>query len=92
MTRKLTLRTRSGLRFSANEWDFGEIRFYKTLLKVDDLFFCLIILAFDLYRSWRHTFCPVFLSAVRAVAARCKLPFFPPPRPVPKKSRRAQGN
>jgi len=23
-------------------------------------FFCLIILAFDLYRSWRRTFCPVF--------------------------------
>jgi len=44
-------------------------------------FFCLIILAFDLYRSWRRTFCPVFLSAVRAVAARCKLPLCPPPRP-----------
>jgi len=55
-------------------------------------FFCLIILAFDLYRSWRRTFCPVFLSAVRAVAARCKLPLCPPPRPVPKKSRCAQGN
>jgi len=37
--------------------------------------FCLIILAFDLSRSWRRTFCPIFLSAVRAVAARCKLPF-----------------
>ena len=36
MTRKLTLRTRSGLRSSANEWDFREIRFYKTLLKADD--------------------------------------------------------
>jgi len=24
-------------------------------------FFCLIILAFDLYRSWRRTFYPVFL-------------------------------
>jgi len=33
------------------------------------------MLAFDLCRSWRRTFCPVFLSAVRAVAARCKLPF-----------------
>ena len=40
-----------------------------------DFFFCLIILAFDLSRSWRRTFCPVSLSAVRAVAARCKLPF-----------------
>jgi len=39
------------------------------------VFFCLFILAFDLYRSWRRTFCPVSLSAVRAVAARCKLPF-----------------
>jgi len=46
--------------------------------------FCLFILAFDLYRSWRRTFCPVFLSAVRAVAARCKLPFCPPPRPIPR--------
>jgi len=25
-----------------------------------------------------------FLSAVRAVAARCKLPFCPPPKPVPR--------
>jgi len=30
-----------------------------------------------------------FLSAVRAVAARCKHPFCPPPRPVP---RAHQGN
>ena len=36
MTRKLTLRTRSGLRSSANKWDFRQIRFYKTLLKADD--------------------------------------------------------
>jgi len=36
--------------------------------------FCLIILAFGLCRSWRRTFCPVFLSAVRAVASRCKFP------------------
>jgi len=36
MTRKLTLRTRSGLRSSANEWGFREIRFYKTSLKPDD--------------------------------------------------------
>jgi len=43
--------------------------------------FCLIILAYDLSRSWRRTFCPVFLSAVRAVAARCKLPLCPPPGP-----------
>jgi len=28
------------------------------------VFFCLIILVFDLCRSWRRTFCPVFLSAV----------------------------
>jgi len=38
-------------------------------------FFCLFMLAFDLYSSWRRTFCPVFLTAVRAVAARCKLLF-----------------
>jgi len=44
-------------------------------------FFCLIILAYDLSRSWRRTFCPVFLSAVRAVTARCKLPLCPPPSP-----------
>ena len=28
-------------------------------------FFCLFILVYDLYRSWRHTFCPVFLSQER---------------------------
>jgi len=39
------------------------------------ILFCLFILAFDLCRLWRRTFCPVFPSAVRAVAARCKLPF-----------------
>jgi len=39
------------------------------------LFFLLFVLACDLYRSWRRAFCPVFLSAVRAVAALCKLPF-----------------
>jgi len=39
------------------------------------IFFCLSILACDLYRSWRRTFYPIILSAVRAVAARCKLPF-----------------
>jgi len=33
-----------------------------------------------------------FLSAVRAVAARCKLPFCPPPRPVPRKCEAHQGN
>jgi len=44
-------------------------------------FFCLIILAYDLFRSWRRKFCPVFLSAVRAVTARCKLPLCPPPGP-----------
>jgi len=43
--------------------------------RLDEAVFCFFILAFDLYRSWRRTFCPVFLSAVRAVAARCKLPF-----------------
>jgi len=37
--------------------------------------FCLIILAFSLSRLWRRTFYPFFPSAVRAVAARCKLPF-----------------
>jgi len=44
------------------------------LSAVRAVFFCLIILAFDLGRSWRRTFCPVFLSAVRTVAARCKHP------------------
>jgi len=34
--RKLTPKTRSGLRSSANECDFREIRFYKTFLKADD--------------------------------------------------------
>ena len=38
-------------------------------------FFCLFIPACDLYRSWRRAFCPIILSAVRAVAAHCKLPF-----------------
>jgi len=45
------------------------------------LFFGLIILAFSLSRLWRRTFCPFFPSAVRVVAARCKFPFCPPPRP-----------
>ena len=27
-------------------------------------FFCLFILACDLYRSWRQSFCPVFLSGL----------------------------
>ena len=72
--------------------DFSaELLAQATILSNVFFFFGLIILAFDLYRSWRRTFCPVFLSAVRAVAARCKLPFCPPPRPVPRKSRRAQG-
>ena len=44
-------------------------------------FFCLIILAYDLSRSWQRIFCPVFLSAVRAVTAHCKLPLCPPPGP-----------
>jgi len=39
------------------------------------IFFCLFILACDLYRSRRRTFYPIFLCAVRTVAARCKLPF-----------------
>jgi len=47
-------------------------------------FFGLIILAYNLSRSWRRTFCPVFLSAVRAVTARCKLPLCPPPGPPEK--------
>jgi len=38
-------------------------------------FFCLVILAFSPSRLWRRTFSPFFPSAVRAVAARCKLPF-----------------
>ena len=42
---------------------------------MDFLFVCLIIRAFDLCRSWRRTFCPVFLSVVLAVAARSQLPF-----------------
>jgi len=33
-----------------------------------------------------------FLSAVRAVAARCKHPFCPPPRPVPRICDTHQGN
>ena len=45
--------------------------------------FFLFIPAFDLCRSWRRTFCAVFLSAVRALAARCKLPSALAPRPVP---------
>ena len=57
-----------------------------------DFFFCLLILAFDLYRSWRRTFCPVFLSAVRAAAARCKLPLCPPPSPVPRSYDAHQGD
>ena len=34
------------------------------------VFFYLFILACDLYRSWRRTFCPIFLSAVCAVTVR----------------------
>jgi len=49
------------------------------------LFFGLFILAYDLYRSWRRTFCLVFPSAVCAVAAHCKLPFCPPPRHFPRR-------
>jgi len=49
------------------------------------VFFCLIILAFSLSRLWQRTFYPLFPSAVRTVAARCKFPFFPPPRPVPRR-------
>ena len=49
--------------------------FSEDLVEAVILFVCLFILAFDLYRSWRRTFCPVFLFAVRAAAARCKLPF-----------------
>ena len=70
-----------------SEWELRECR-----EREDFFFFCLIILAFDLYRSWRCTFCPVFLSAVRAVAAHCKLPFCPPPRPVPRRCGAHQGN
>ena len=54
---------------------------------VGRLFFCLIILAFSLARLWRRTFYPFSPSAVRPVAARCKLPFCSPPRPVPEESR-----
>jgi len=76
-------------RLSSKQWSDGAVagsskrlpsRFYllKTCHRLTgqnlEFFFCLIILAIDLYRSWRRTFCPVFLSAVRAVAARCKLP------------------
>ena len=35
----------------------------------------LIVLAFSLSTLWRRTFYPFFPSTVRAVAARCKLPF-----------------
>ena len=47
-------------------WEFRERR---------ELFFCLIALAFSLSRLWRRTFYPFLPSALRAVAARCKLPF-----------------
>jgi len=63
----------------------------RDLLADGRCFFCLIILAFDLCRSWRRAFCPVFLSAVRAVAARCKLPFALRPA-CPRESRRVQRN
>jgi len=51
-------------------------------------FFCLIILAYSLSRLWRRTFCPIFPSAVRAVAAPCKRPYCPPLRPVPEEKKR----
>jgi len=54
-------------------------------------FVLLFLLACDLYRSWRCRFYPVFLSAVRVVAARCKDTFCPPPRPVPRRYRAHQG-
>ena len=54
---------------------------YAMAWKTGSKFVCLIILAYNLSRSWRHTFCPVFLSAVRAVTARCKLPLCPLPGP-----------
>jgi len=69
----------------APEWELHEGRELEAEWDFFFFFFCLIILAFDLSRSWRRTFCPVFPSAVRAVAAHCKLPFLPSAQACPKK-------
>jgi len=55
-------------------------------------FFVYSLLACDLCRSWRGVCTVRFLAAVRAVAARSKHPFCPPPKPVPRRCRAHQGN
>ena len=50
------------------------------------VFFCLFILARDLYRSWRCTFYPVFPVCTPHEVAHCKLPLCPPPGPPVKVS------
>ena len=54
-------------------------------------FVCLIILACSLSRLWRRTFYPFFPSSVRAVAARCTLPFALRPCPSQEDVMRTKG-
>jgi len=44
--------------------------------------FCLIILAFDLCRSWRRAFCPVFPVRSPRDGGSLQAPLCPPPTPV----------
>jgi len=48
-------------------------------------FFCLFITRVRPMEIMARIYTVRFLSAVRAVTARCKQPFCPPPRPVPRK-------
>ena len=57
-----------------------------------EFFFCLFITRMRPYEIMARLCTVRFLSAVRAVAARCKHPFCSPPRPVPRICSAHQGN
>jgi len=51
------------------------------------VFFCLIILAFDLYRSWRRTFCSVFPVRSPRSGGSLQAPPLPSAQACPKKEK-----
>jgi len=56
------------------------------------LLFVVYLYSYATYRSWRRTFYPISLSAVRVVAARRNLPFTLRPGLSHEREDTAQGN